>query len=458
MPKTPVRLMALSAATGGLFGYMIAVSNDAIASVRAELGLTPWTAALVVSALVAGALLGCVVAGTAADRIGRRQTLIAAALVALVGVALTSAAREPVLMTTGRVVTGVSVGITSAVAPLYLAELAPFARRGTVLTTYQLFITVGILVAFATGVLLAPGGQWRWMFALGGVAALAQLVAALFVPPSPRFLVRRGQVDQARDALARLRPPDEVEPELDAIVSAAAEEEASPPLRELFSARFRPGVVVGLVMALMNALVGVGAVIYYSTDVFRAAGIGGTNGAEFASLAVGGVNFLAAIVSVFLTDRFGRRPLLSIGLVGIAVCLAVAGIILVGPGAGQGGLLVAAILGYIAFFAISAGPLAWLLLSEVLPGSVRARAAAIATAANWGANLLITLLFPLVVGSPGVPERVGMAFWFFGILSLGFLVFVRLRVPETRGRTLERIEADLRDRVRTDPSAASPPG
>ena len=122
-------------------------------------------------------------------------------------------------------------------------------------------------------------------------------------------------------------------------------------------------------MALMNALVGVGAVIYYSTDVFRAAGIGGTSGAEFASLAVGGVNFLAAVVSVFLTDRFGRRPQVSIGRVGIAVCLAVAGIILVGPGAEQGGLLVGAILGYIAFFAISAGPLAWLLLSEVLPGS-----------------------------------------------------------------------------------------
>jgi sugar porter (SP) family MFS transporter len=412
--------------------------------VRTELQLTTVSAAMVVSALVAGALLGCAVAGTAADRVGRRQTLIGAAVVALVGVALTAAAREPVLMTGGRLVTGLSVGITSAVAPLYLAELAPFARRGTVLTTYQLFITVGILTAFATGVLLAPGGQWRWMFALGGVTALAQLLAALLVPPSPRFLVRRGQVDRARAALARLRPLEEVEPELDAIVSAATEED-TPPLRDLFSARFRPGLVVGLVMALMNALVGVGAVIYYSTDVFRAAGIGGTNGAEFASLAVGGVNVLAAVLSVFLTDRFGRRPLLTIGLVGIAVCLAVAGIILVGPGAGQGGLLVVAILGYMAFFAISAGPLAWLLLSEVLPGSIRARAAAIATAANWGANLLITLLFPLAVGSPGVPERVGMAFWFFGVLTLGFLAFVRLRVPETRGRTLERIEADLRE-------------
>jgi sugar porter (SP) family MFS transporter len=446
MARTPARLIALSAATGGLFGYMIAVSNDAIDSVRTELQLTTVSAALVVSALVAGALLGCAVAGTAADRVGRRRTLIGAALVALVGVAVTAAAREPALMTSGRLVTGVAVGITSAVAPLYLAELAPFARRGTVLTTYQLFITVGILTAFATGLLLAPGGEWRWMFALGGVTALAQLAAAVLVPPSPRFLVRRGQVNEARAALVRLRPPEEVEPELDAIVSAAAEED-TPPLRELFSTRFRPGLVVGLVMALMNALVGVGAVIYYSTDVFRAAGIGGTNGAEFASLAVGGVNFLAAVVSVFLTDRFGRRPLLTIGLVGIVVCLAVAGIILVGPGAEQGGLLVAAILGYMAFFAISAGPLAWLLLSEVLPGSIRARAAAIATAANWGANLLITLLFPLVVGTPGDPGRVGMAFWFFGVLTLGFLAFVRLRVPETRDRTLERIEADLRDRA-----------
>jgi sugar porter (SP) family MFS transporter len=443
MAAAPARLIALSATTGGLFGYMIAVSNDAIGPVRDELQLSVWDSSVVVSSLVAGALLGCVVAGAAADRAGRRLTIVGAAVVALVGVALTASATGSALMTLGRLVTGVAVGITSAVAPLYLAELAPFARRGTILTTYQLFITVGILVAFAVGVLLAPLRQWRWMFALGAVTAVAQLVAALAVPSSPRFLVRRGRVSQARTSLARIRPPEEVEPELAAIV-AATEEEEVPPLRELFSARLRPGVVVGIMMALMNALVGVGAVIYYSTDVFRAAGIGGTNGAEFASLAVGGVNFLAAIVSVFLTDRFGRRPLLSIGLVAIAVCLAVAGIILVGPGAEQGGLLVAAILGYMAFFAISAGPLAWLLLSEVLPGIIRARAAAIATAANWGANLLITLLFPLVVGSPGDPERVGMAFWFFGVLTLGFLAFVRLRVPETRGRTLERIEADLR--------------
>ncbi|MEP6649292.1 MAG: MFS transporter [Lapillicoccus sp.] len=177
-----------------------------------------------------------------------------------------------------------------------------------------------------------------------------------------------------------------------------------------------------------------------------------------ASLAVGGVNVLAPIVSVSLTDRFGRRPLLSIGLVGIVVCLAAAGFILMRPGAEQGGVLVAAILGYMAFFAISAGPLAWLLLAEVLPGSIRARAAAIATAANWGANLLITLLFPLVVGSPGAPERVGVAFWFFGVLTLAFLAFVRLRVPETKDRTLERIEADLRDRVRADPQGSPPVG
>jgi sugar porter (SP) family MFS transporter len=450
MARTPGRLIALSAATGGLFGYMIAVSNDAIDSVRSELQLTAWDAAVVVSSLVAGALIGCAIAGTAADRVGRRLTIMGAAAVALVGVALTAVATGPAVMQLGRLVTGVAVGITSAVAPLFLAELAPFARRGTILTTYQLFITVGILVAFAIGVLLAPARQWRWMFAIGGMTALAQIVAAVLVPSSPRFLVRRGQVDQARAALQRMRPADEVEPELAGIVSAA-QEEVTPPLREMFSARFRPGFVVAIVMALMNALVGVSAVIYYSTDVFRAAGIGGTNGAEIASLAVGGVNFLAAIVSVVLTDRFGRRPLLSIGLVGIAVCLAAAGFILVRPGAGQGGVLVAAILGYMAFFAISAGPLAWLLLAEVLPGSIRARAAAIATAANWGANLLITLLFPLVVGTPAVSAHVGMAFWFFGVLTLGFLLFVRLRVPETRGRTLERIEADLRDRVRTAP-------
>ena len=440
-------MLALAAATGALFGYLMAVSNDAISFVRDEFSLPPLESALVVSGLVAGALVGCVIAGRVADQLGRRRSLAAAAVIAAVGVVASSLATGLPLMLAGRLLAGVAVGMTSTITPLYLAELAPLGRRGTLLTSYQLFITIGILLAFGVGLVLSASGGWRWMFAIGVVPALAQLVVAAVVPPSPLFLVQQGDVEGARRSLHRLRPSDEAEAELQALVAGASDAPETRP--RLFEPRFRPGVTVGLVMALMNALVGVGAVIYYSSDVFRTAGLTGTSGAETASLAVGGVNTLGALLSIGLTGRYGRRPLLTIGLAGIIVSLVVAGVTLMLPAApAVGTVTVAAVLAYMVFFAISAGPLAWLLLAEVMPADVRARAASLATAANWGANLLVALLFPVVVGDPGIPARVGLVFVVFAVLSVGFLIYVRVRVPETKGRTLEAIEADLRQTSR----------
>ncbi len=437
------RLVLLGASTGTLFGYAIAVSNDAIGFFTAEFSLTGVQAAIVVSGLVAGALIGCCIAGPAADSLGRRRALLAAGVLALVGTALTAAAPAYPVLVGGRVLTGIAVGVTSAIAPLYLAELCTARIRGAMLTSYQLFVTVGILLALAVGLLLTPAGAWRWMFAVGILPAALQIVAVALVPPSPRFLARRGRIDEARAALGRMRPPDQVEPELSSIVEAIRGA-AEPSLRELLRPRYRRALTVGIAMALMNALVGVGAVIYYSTDVFRIAGVDGPSGAEIASLAVGGVNTVAAVASIGLTHRFGRRPLLSIGLVGIAISLLLAGAGLAFPAITlNGALTVAAVLSFMAFFAISAGPLAWLLVSEVFPVAIRARGAAVATASNWAANLFIALAFPIFAGTPGVPERVAIAFWFFALMSVGFLVFVRLRVPETRGRTLEEIEVEL---------------
>ncbi len=442
-PGVLLRLVVLAASTGTVFGYAIAVSNDAIGFFTAEFALSGVQAAIVVSGLVAGALIGCFLAGPAADSLGRRRALLAAGALALFGTALTAAAPAYPLLVAGRVLTGIAVGVTSAVAPLFLAELCPARLRGAMLTTYQLFVTVGILLALAVGLAFTPSGAWRWMFAVGLVPALLQIVGVALVPPSPRFLARRGQIDGARRALQRMRPPGEVEPELASIVETMHGAPA-PSFGELLRPRYRAALTVGVAMALMNALVGVGAVIYYSTDVFRIAGVDGPSGAEIASLAVGGVNTIAALASVGLTHRFGRRPLLSVGLVGIAVSLLLTGAGLAFPAiALNGALTVAAVLSFMAFFAISAGPLAWLLVSEVFPVAVRARGAAVATASNWAANLFIALAFPIFVGTPGVPQRVAVAFWFFALMSVGFLVFVRLRVPETRGRTLEDIEAHL---------------
>ena len=192
------RLVLLAATTGMVFGYAIAVGNDAIGFIRTEYSLSSLQAALVVSGLVAGALAGCLVAGSAADRWGRRRVLLVAAVIALVGTALTAVATGLVLLVVGRVITGLAVGVTSAVAPLYLAELAAPRMRGGLLACYQLFIAIGILAALAVGLLLTPGGHWRWMIAVGLVPPALQLVGVTLVPPSPRRLAMLGRADEAR--------------------------------------------------------------------------------------------------------------------------------------------------------------------------------------------------------------------------------------------------------------------
>jgi MFS family permease len=204
----------------------------------------------------------------------------------------------------------------------------------------------------------------------------------------------------------------------------------------------RPALIIGVGAALMNALVGVGAVIYYSTDIFQTAGVGS---AEVASLAVGAVNTMMTIVAVFLIARFRRRPLLLVGLTGIVISLVIAGVSLLVPSPGW--ITVVGLLGFVASFAISAGPIAWLIVAEVFPLAIRGRAASFATSTNWAANFVLALAFPLFVGTPGVPARVGAAFFIYAAISVGFIVFVVRLVPETKDRTLEEIEADLSARV-----------
>ena len=446
VPGVRWRLAAVALSAGALFGFAIAVINDALQFVVVQFSLSSVVSGIVVSGVAAGALVGCLTAGTLADSIGRRAVLIGAGVAAAVGTAASAFATDVWVLIAGRVLLGVAVGITTAVAPLYLAELAPPALRGGLITTYQLSVTLGILLALATGVALTPTENWRAMLAIGLLPAVCQVAALCTVPRSPRYLVRRGHADQARRALRRLRPPDEVEEEL-AQIAVSHGDPTRTPARDMFGARYRPALIVGLAAALLNAFCGVGAVIYYSTEVFTIAGVQGTTGAELASLAVGGMNTAAAVAAVVLVNRHGRRPLLSVGLGGIIGSLVVAGAALMAPESSATGIVtVIAILVYMAFFAISAGPLAWLLVAEVFPSRIRAQGAGLATASNWGANLLIALLFPVVAGVPAAPANVAIIFWFFAACSLGFLVFVRRRVPETKDRTLEQIEQDLHSR------------
>lgn len=414
------RLVFAGCAAGSTFGYSIAVSNNAIEPLRQRFALSATEEGVVVSALTAGALAGCVIAGRVADRFGRRPVLGAAGLLALIGALGAAGAVNVITLVAARLLLGMAVGVTSAITPMFLAELAPTRQRGALVTSYQLAVAVGNLLSLGAGTALSVGDHWRLMFACNALPALAQIAAT-----------------------AAIRGPMSHQSSASPVVPGAA----TPPLPHKPPAAIpwqRRPATVAIGAALMNALVGVGAVVYYSTPVFSIAGVGGWIGAQIATLSIGLVNVLASVLALYLIQHHGRRPLLSVGLAGIIVALMTAGIALLTPTSSlTGAITVSALLAFMACYAISAGPVAWLLVAEVLPAEGRARTAATATGLNWAANLMVTLLFPIVVGSPGTPWRVGATLLFFAVLSAGFLLFVRLWVPETRNRPLGELAANV---------------
>jgi MFS family permease len=430
------RLMFAGCAAGSTFGYSIAVSNNATEPLRHRFALSAAEEGVVVSALTAGALAGCVIAGRVADRFGRRPVLGAAGLLALIGALGAAGAVNMFTLATARLLLGAAVGVTSAVTPMFLAERAPARQRGALVTSYQLAVAAGNLLSLGAGAALSTGDHWRLMFALNGLPALAQITA-----------------------MAAIRGPASDQPSAPPTRTGTAAPPSQPRQTLATVPWQRRPATIAICAALMNALVGVGAVVYYSTPVFGIAGVGGWFGAQIATLSVGLVNVLASVLALYLIQRHGRRSLLSVGLGGIILSLVTAGITLLTPASSlTGAITISALLAFMACYAISAGPVAWLLVAEVLPEEGRARTAATATGLNWAANLMVTLLFPIVVGSPGTPRRVGATLLFFAALSTGFLLFVRLWVPETRNRPLGELAAPVpaADRMQRHPLSDTP--
>ncbi|MCX4784386.1 sugar porter family MFS transporter [Streptomyces sp. NBC_01264] len=439
----------LAASCGVLFGFSISSMNQIIDEIRHKWLLTDLHQGVVVSALVVGALTGCLVTGALTQRLGRRSALVVSGLVATASAGICSVAPNELTLVGGRFLIGMSVGVTSAVAPVLLAELAAARLRGFMITSYQLAITVGVLIALSLGAALPDSGQWRLVVAVNAVPAVFQAVSAFLLPRTPADLLAGGQEEEARRVLRSTRGREEALAEYARLVRVRGLPDDGV-LRSLSDPDRRLATAIALGAALMNALVGIGAVVYYSTLVFSTAGLGGTNGAEIASLSIGVMNFAASVIALGLIRRYGRRVLLSVGLTGMALSLCLAGGSLLGAGgAVTGPVTVGAILIYTACFAFSAGPVAWVLLAEVLPQQSSVRVAAAALGLNWGANLVVALLFPIVVKTPGIPARVGLVFVFFAVLSLLFLFLVRRFVPETKDRDLSEIQRALRSGPRS---------
>ena len=439
-------LIYIFGALGGLlFGYDTGIIAGALLYINKDLGLTPTLQGVVVSSLLVGAMIGSIVAGPLADAIGRRRLVLIAAVTFIVGAIGSALAPSAGVLILFRVVLGLAVGAASVIVPLYLAELAPTEIRGAIASLNQLMIVTGILIAYIVNLSLAASGGWRLMLGLAVVPALAMLLGMLFMPETPRWLVAKDREPEAREVLRRSRDEDAVEKEIHDIKSVERQEEGG--VRELLAPWVRPALVVGMGLAILQQIVGINTIIYYAPTTLTKVGFG-NSAAILANAGIGVLNVTMTLVAIWLIDKVGRKPLLLVGALGMALSLAILAItslVLPEPkGLGLVGLItVVCLAGFIVSFAASWGPIVWVMLAEIFPLRIRGAAMGVATLLLWGANFVVSLTFPILLAA------IGIGYLFLGYAVIGILafLFVRFFVVETKGRSLEQIEADLQGQV-----------
>ncbi len=431
---------AISALGGMLFGYDIGVISGAILFIKKQFSLSPGMEEIVVSSVLLGSLIGAAAGGVLADRLGRRRLSIVTAIIFCLGAAGAALAPDTAWLIIARVLAGVAIGVASFVSPLYISEIAPVDIRGKLVSINQVALTSGIVISYLIDYAFAPSEDWRWMFALAVIPAAAFGIGLFFIPDSPRWLAGRGHLDQAREVLKRIRSPEQMESEVKEIQSSVSQQKGG--WSELFSKLLRSAMVVGIGLAIAQQITGINTVIYYAPTIFKFAGLSTASAAILASVGVGVINVVLTVVAMQLIDRVGRRPLLLISLAGMAVSLFVLGGAFLLPQFKSilGWIAVGSLMTYVGFFAVGLGPVFWLILSEIYPLRIRGRAMSVGTAANWLSNLIVALTFLTLTKSIGKPGT----FWLYAAVTVGAWFFAWFLVPETKGKTLEQIEAHWR--------------
>jgi len=447
--------LAVAGAVGGfLFGFDSAVVNGAVDAIEKDFDLLPALVGFAVASALIGSAVGAYFAGRLADRWGRIPAMLVGSalfLASAIGAGLAVGVWDLVVW---RVVGGLGIGIASVIAPAYIAEISPKKVRGRLASLQQLAITVGIFVALLSDTLFANAAgtagaefwlgleAWRWMFLAGAIPAVVYGVLAILLPESPRFLVLKGRDDDVRRLFARIWPGDEVERAIGEMRTAIAEDQEGSQKHALRGDRFglKPIVWVGIILSVFQQFVGINVIFYYSTTLWRSVGFEEKDSFTI-SVITSVTNILVTFVAIALIDRIGRRPILLFGSAGMAVSLAVMAIafsqadVVDGgpslPGAWGPIALVAANL-FVVSFGASWGPVVWVLLGEIFPTRIRARALGVAAAAQWIANFAITISFP-PLSSVSLVLTYGL-YTLFAVLSF---VFVFRIIPETKGLSLE---------------------
>jgi sugar porter (SP) family MFS transporter len=450
-----VLLLTGVAALGGLlFGYDTAVISGAIGFLEKHFDLDPqlWKGWAAASALV-GCALGAAMAGFLSDTLGRKKVLLLSALLFFISALGTALPRGFHVFVIFRIIGGLGIGAASLTSPMYIAEVSPARVRGRMVSVNQLAIVSGMLIVYFVNyfiarygdtVAVAPGAPswnveygWRWMFGSGAIPSLLLFSLLLVVPESPRFLARKRRTDAALAVLARVNGSQRASVELAEIEQSLATETGT--LAELFQPGVRVALGIGITLAVLQQVTGINVFLYYAPEIFKNMGAG-VDTAMLETVLVGAVNLLFTLVALGTVDRLGRKPLMLLGASGMCVSLLAMGAAAYFHRTELWVLLF--ILGYIGCFALSVGPVTWVILSEIFPTSIRGRAMAIATVLLWTANYIVTHTFTMMDQSPWLVEHFhhSFPFWFYAALCVVQVVFVARFVPETKGRSLEEIE------------------
>lgn len=422
-----------------LFGFDTAVISGATEALRLHYGLSSQLLGLTVASALLGTILGSLAVGPPLETYGRRPVLRGLAVLYVVSAVGCGAAWSWTALLVFRFVGGLAIGGSSVAAPMYIAEIAPPARRGRLVALSQLNVVAGILVAYLSNSLveLALGGPgsaaWRVMLGLPAVPAAVFYLLALGIPESPRWLIKRGRHAEAEAVLAHVGTADPAAVASEIAVSLQSETVAAD--EPFFTRKYRRPILLALMVATFNQLSGINALIYYTADIFAMAGAARTS-ALWQSVTIGVTNLVFTLLAMTVIDRMGRKRLLLIGSLGLAACLFTAAYAFE-HGRG-GGLLLASLIGYIAFFAFSQGAVIWVYLAEIFPNRVRARGQALGSFVHWFWAAAVSWSFPVVAEASG-----GLAFAVFGGMMLLQFVMVLLFLPETKGVSLEAIQRQL---------------
>ena len=434
-------LVCLVGAAGGfLFGFDTSVISGVIEYIAAPnvYNLNELSKGWTVSCIIVGCMLGCVIAGPLSNRHGRKKSLIFTAFVFLVSSLGCAFANHYTVFITYRIIAGVAVGAASMLAPIYIAEISPAKHRGKLVSLNLFAIFLGQSSAFYSNYFLrAVGGDnnWRWMIAVMAVPSFLLFVFLFFVPESPRWLLKKQQNARALDTLTRINGATAARLELTEIENSVSNE-AKGKLSELLQGRMFRLLMIGILLAVFQQVTGINVVMYYAPSIFKSAGFGNES-ALFQTALMGMVNLTFAVVSMFFVDKMGRKPLMLIGSIGMSVAMTLLALTFI-TGHAQAYFVLFCIMGYLAAFGFSLGPVVWVLIAEIFPNRLRSYAVAIATFMLWGANFLVSLSFPYLLS-----RLKGYSFVIYGSMCLLCLLFVWKYLQETKGKSLEQIERDF---------------